>query len=521
MSRALVFSLVVVVLGAVGWFVAVLVQGWEPELGLDLQGGIEVVLEPAEEVEDDRLDQAIEVIRNRVDALGVAEPDIARQGDLIIVQLPGVADADRARELIGQTAELQFRPVAGDGQVVGQLPYDDQGAALAQILVGAAASEDPSVDPASDPGEAAGPAVPPVDEDEAAATTAAPATTVAPAPAVTPADVITPREDDEPEVPVVLPDPDDQFLYVLEPSELGGTAVDDAQATLDPQSPGSWVVNMNLTSERSADFDALAAANLGRQVAVVLDGLVYSAPVIQQPTFDGSATISGAFTESEAKDLALVLRFGSLPVELEEATTRTVSATLGDDALDAGIVAGIVGLVLVGAFMIAYYRLLGVVAMLGLTISGLLLWSVIATLGETAGLALTLAGAVGIIVSIGVQVDSNVVYYERLKEDLRLGRSLRVSADSGFRGAFSTIVKADVASLIGALVLYRLTVGAVRGFALFLGVATILDLVVSLLFMRPAVVWLARRRNLDPRRVIGMAPRTPTTPTRTPVGASR
>ena len=154
--------------------------------------------------------------------------------------------------------------------------------------------------------------------------------------------------------------------------------------------------------------------------------------------------------------------------------------------------------------MTAYYRLAGLVSMLGLAVSGALLWSTISFLGETSGLALTLAGATGIIVSIGVQVDSNVVYYERLKEEMRRGRSLRVSADAGFQHAFSTIVKADVASLIGAGLLYWLTVGPVRGFALFLGLATILDLVVSYFFMRPALVMLARRRGAEPRRIIGI-----------------
>jgi preprotein translocase subunit SecD len=545
--RSLVVSLFIAVVGSLTWFIIVLANGWKPELGLDLQGGIEVVLEPTEQVDDERLDQAIEVIRNRVDALGVAEPDITRQGDLIIVQLPGVADAERARELIGQTAELRFRPV------ISAAPYDNDGAAVAQSALEAAqaaatsdATDGTATDGTTDTTavETEGPTVPEttvagddaaadttvaadeaatdttvaadeaatettVAADEAATETTVAAdeaatTTTAPLPTVTPEEVITPREEDEEDVAVILPDQERTLLYVLAPAEMTGEGVDTANASLDPSNIGNWQVVLNLTSEGSDDFDAMAAENFGNQVAIALDGLVYSAPTIQAVEFGGSAQITGQFSESEAKDLALVLRFGSLPVELQETTVRSVSATLGDDALQAGIIAGIVGLLLVAAFMISYYRLLGLVAILGLAVSGLLMWSTIATLGETSGLALTLAGTVGIIVSIGVQVDSNIVYYERLKEDLRKGRSLRVSADSGFSGAFSTILKADFASLIGALVLYRLTVGSVRGFALFLGIATIFDLVVSLLFMRPMAVWLSRRRGLSARRVIGI-----------------
>ena len=172
---------------------------------------------------------------------------------------------------------------------------------------------------------------------------------------------------------------------------------------------------------------------------------------------------------------------------------RTVSATLGEGTLRAGVVAGLVGLALVGLYMLLYYRLLGLVAVSSLAISGATLWSIIAWLGESQGLALTLAGATGIIVSIGVQVDSNIVYYERIKEEVRRGRAVRSAAEGSFRAAFSTIIWADLASLIGAGVLYQLTTGTVRGFALYLGIATLIDLAVSFFFMRPLVVLVARR----------------------------
>ena len=254
-----------------------------------------------------------------------------------------------------------------------------------------------------------------------------------------------------------------------------------------------WIVNVSFNDQGAVLFDQMAAANFGKEVAIVLDGVVESAPTINATEFDGQAVISGAFDEDEAKNLALVLRFGALPVEFERDDVRTVSATLGEGTLRAGVVAGLVGLALVGLYMLAYYRLLGLVAICSLAVSGATLWSIIAWLGESQGLALTLAGATGIIVSIGVQVDSNIVYYERIKEEVRRGRAVRSAADGSFKAAFATIVWADLASLIGAGVLYQLTTGTVRGFALYLGITTLIDLAVSFFFMRPLVVFIARR----------------------------
>jgi preprotein translocase subunit SecD len=235
-------------------------------------------------------------------------------------------------------------------------------------------------------------------------------------------------------------------------------------------------------------------------IAITLDGAVESAPAIQpdQASFSpfdrDEITISGSFTEGTASKLALVLRYGALPVQLEPQAVQTVSATLGKDSLRAGIAAGLVGLALVVIFMIFYYRALGLVVLAGLGVSGALLWSVIAYLGENNGLALTLAGATGIIVSIGVTVDSYVVYFERLKDDVRAGKTLRSSAPKGFSNAYRTILAADLVSLIGAFILWWLTVGAVRGFAFFLGLSAVLDMIVAYFFTRPAVILLSRSR---------------------------
>ena len=441
----------------------VLSAGWTPVLGVQLQGGVEVVLRPANEVSDEQFERAIEIIRNRVDAIGVAEPDITRQGDQVVIQLPGVKDKQRAVDLIGKTAELTFRPV-----ITFFDPLDpNQRAAAQQVVEGSQVAE----------GENVG------EETEQT---------------VSLSDLLTPPEEDEATATVALLGSAGQMGFVLAPAELTGEVIEEAVATFQ----GEWIVNLSLNDEGALLFDQMAVANYERQVAIVLDGVVESAPTINAVEFNGQAVISGSFDEAEAKNLALVLRFGALPVEFERDDVRTVSATLGEGTLRAGVIAGLVGLMLVGLYMLFYYRLLGLVAICSLAVSGATLWSIIAWLGESKGLALTLAGATGIIVSIGVQVDSNIVYYERIKEEVRRGRAVRSAADGSFRAAFSTIVWADLASLIGAGVLYQLTSGTVRGFALYLGITTLIDLAVSFFFMRPLVVFVARRLvNERPRRL--------------------
>ena len=293
---------------------------------------------------------------------------------------------------------------------------------------------------------------------------------------------------------------------VIEPDFTGqrftGEGVESAAARFNVQS--GWGVNpvFQPGSPGIDDFNALAVqCNTfsgqcpAGQIAIEIDGFVESAPNVNVPFFErDQIIISGNFTEEEAKDLALALNFGALPLELTAQESRIVSSTLGEDALDAGLIAGLVGMILVSIYLIAYYRYLGIVAILSLLISGALLWTIISWIGATQGLALTLAGVTGLIVSIGVSVDSNVVYFEHLKEDVKGGRTVKSAVERAFPIAYSTIVKADVASLIAAVVLYVLTVGQVRGFALFLGLATVLDLIATYFFMGPAIRILA---NLD------------------------
>ncbi|MEM9201858.1 MAG: protein translocase subunit SecD [Actinomycetota bacterium] len=458
MRQQLTYVIGIVAISIAG-IVYTLVSGNEPLLGLDLQGGASVVLEPeplpdGQEITEEMLDQAVDIIRNRVDGLGVREPEVTRQGDTILVQIPGVDDQQRAIELVGQTAELRFRPVLEDGTTL-------------EVTPDATVDEESVLQLRGDP---------------------------------TPAGRLRMGP-----VPLVIDQENEPGQHVT------GVTVESAAARF---AVSGWSVNpvFNSGSPGIDDFNALALQcfNLrpecptGR-VAIEIDGFVESAPTVQAPSFDRDVIqITGQFTEEEAKDLALVLNFGALPLELTPQESRIVSSTLGEDALDAGVVAGLVGVILVSIYLIAYYRWLGVIAILSLLISGALLWTVVAWLGESQGLALTLAGVTGLIVSIGVSVDSNVVYFEHLKEDVRNGRTVRSAVERAFPIAYSTIVKADVASLIAAVVLYWLTVGQVRGFALFLGLATVLDLIATYFFMGPAVRYMAGRGFGDNPKSMGI-----------------
>jgi preprotein translocase subunit SecD len=472
MRRSLTFSLVGVLLVAAVSLVATLFSGNSPQLGLDLQGGASVVLQPRTKVPTGVIDQAIEIIRSRVDALGVAEPDISRQGTSIIVQLPGVRNEDRALQVVGQTAQLLFRPV------LQQLPPE-----------GATPSTTTTV---------------PSSTTTIASDSATTSTTL-------PLDVAktTPPEQDDEKAQVILPEKDKNgrvsARYLLGPAEVKGQALSSARASVDPNN-GTWTVEFNLTGDGTKQWNDMAAkVGSGGQIAIDLDGAVKSAPTLQTTNFPGSGQITGNFTEREAKDLALVLKYGALPVQLDRQTVQTVSASLGKDSLHAGIAAGLVGLGLVALYMVLYYRALGVVVWLGLAVTGAIMYSLVTLLGQTSGLALSLAGATGIIVSVGVTVDSYVVYFERLKDEIRSGKTIRSSVDRGFSRAYRTILAADAASIIGAGVLYVLSVGSVRGFAFFLGLSTLLDVVIAYLFTRPMVVLLGRSRFFTEARWVGVA----------------
>ena len=483
-------SLIVIVVVAVAALVYTLTAGNKPLLGLDLQGGVSVVLKPKQAVENSTIDQAIAIIRQRIDALGVAEPEITRQGSNILIQIPGVKDKDRALDLVGQTAEMQFRPV------------------LANIPVDPTATTTTTTPPTTTQADPA-----------STTTTVASTTTTAPLVGGLPQGVCQTGLDAaqiNKDGQAVLPQCKVGELvasYQVGPTALTGSALETARANLGDR---GWVVAPVFKggSDGIGSFNGVAAQCFAKsatcptgQLAIVLDGRVLSAPVIQQASFEADRIeISGDFTERDAKDLATALKYGALPVEFEQQQAQIVSATLGRDALHAGLVAGLVGLIAVTIYMVAFYRVLGLLAILKLAVEGSLLWAIISWLGTNNGLALTLAGITGIIVSIGVSLDSNVVYYEHLKEDILRGRSIRSATDHSFVSAFSTIVKADVASLIGAALLWWLTVGPVRGFAFYLGLSTALDLLTSWAYMRPVVRLATRSRLVHSSALLGLPP---------------
>jgi preprotein translocase subunit SecD len=479
MSNRRTFSLVVMLIIAFGSLAATVLAGNKPQLGLDLQGGASVVLQPPAGTPKGTVNQAIEIIRNRVDALGVAEPQISRQGNAVVVELPGVKNQQKALDLVGTTAELRFRPV-----LVAGLPPEGAKPAATTTTTSTTSTT-----------------VPGATATESATTTSTTSTTLPKS---------TTRAANKADAVVILPDKDGKQRYELGPAGAVGKAISTAHATID--NLGQWSVSLEMTSEGIKAFNDVAGRCYNgdqtcpsKQLAIELDGVVQSAPTIQAPTFDRKKiNISGNFSQGEAKQLALVLRYGSLPVQLEQQTVRTVSATLGKDSLHAGLVAGIIGTILVLLYMLLYYRILGLVVIAGLTIWFSLQWSIISYLGVHNGLALSLSGVTGIVVSVGVTVDSYVVYFERLKDELHAGRTMRSAIDSAFKHSFRTVLVADTSAFLAAAILYFLTVGSVRGFAFFLGLSTILDVVVAYFFKRPLVVLLGRWGLLQKSKFVGL-----------------
>ncbi|MCY4036372.1 MAG: protein translocase subunit SecD, partial [bacterium] len=500
MNRRSLVAVALIVAAAAGLLAASLGAGNRPLLGLDLKGGVEVVLVPVDDparpldITEGDLDTAVNIIRDRIDGLGVAEPDVTRQGGRVVVQLPGISDQQRAIDVVGQTAELRFRPVCAE-LLAEPISFGDPEAEVVPPQLPLPAPDERGLAPC------------PADVDYSSLETSPPA-------------------EDELDRFVVLPqrnrDGEVVRRFLLGPSALTGAGLSGADSTF----RGQFAVDATFKGgdEGADQFDEIAVECFsgtaycppgaeGRGLlAIVVDGNVSSAPLVNAASFDGQVVITGNFSEQEADDLALVLRYGALPIEFQDptdpqsdSTSRAVSATIGGDSLRAGVIAGIAGLALVFLFMIGMYRLLGLIAMLSLGLSATLLWVIVAWLGETQDLALTLAGVTGLIVSIGVSLDSNVVYFEHLKEDVATGRTLRSSLELSFPAAFRTIFWANFASLIAAVILYWLSAGSVRGFALMLGLASVLDLVATYFFLRPCALLMSRSPSLMAQpRLLGL-----------------
>jgi preprotein translocase subunit SecD len=531
--RKVILLLVTVVL-ILGAFIATVLGSSRPVLGLDLQGGTSIVLAPVKGSDLSTLNTAVAIIRNRVDGLGIAEPNVSRQGDNIVIDLPGVKNAAEADALVGKTAELRFRLVQGtipysSTAASGQTTTTVKGATTTTVkgatttTVKGATTTTVKGATSTTPGHALGrnatidtvpivaarpdavtpsTATPttvkgatPTTLKGATATTVkgASTTTTVPAPGSGTCQngkLVTPDVADK---QVVLPDLNHTACYLLGPTILTGRGVGTASAIIDTTT-AAWIVNVHF---KNNDFvTKVAVPYVNKQVAIELDGVVQSAPTINPGITGKDVTISGTFTSKQAHQLALVLRYGSLPVQLVSQTAQSVSPTLGKDQLRAGVVSGLIGLALVALYMIFFYRLLGLVVWTGIGLTALTFFALVSWLSSHQGLTLTLAGVTGIIVSVGVTVDSYVVYFERLKDEVRTGKTVRSSLDSGFRRAFRTIIAADLVSMIGAVVLYLFATSSVRGFAYFLGLSTALDLILAYCFMWPFVSVLARQPSL-------------------------
>ena len=485
--RRLLFPLIATLFLTSAAFIGNVVAGNIPSLGLDLQGGASVTMTPVGEYEPQALDVAVDIIRQRVDSIGVAEPEIQRQGDNVVVNLPGVKDQQEALDLIGRTGAVEMRPVLNMAENP-DLTTTTTGApgATTTTVKGATTTLAP---PAGGVGSSR---------------VRAETTTTTTVPGTDPETGLKPGQ-------TVLPGRKDGLIYLLGAVEATGEVFSNDPSVQVEGGSFSVIANLRGGPAGEDQWNALARKCYDggeecptKQIAIVLDGEVISAPTVQTPTFSGSVSITGDFSRAEADELARILQFGAVPVQFELPTVQTVSATLGKDSLNAAIISGLFGVLLVLAYLIFYYRLIGAVVIAGIGVTGLLLWSVVSWLSKTNGLALTLSGAAGIIVSVGVTVDSYVVFFERLKDDVQVGRTLRNSASRGFDSAWRTILIADTASLIGALVLWWLTVGAVRGFAFFLGLSTLIDLIVSYTFTRPTVLLLARTKLFNNRKVLGV-----------------
>ena len=439
-----VLGLLVVLAIAWGSLALAIYYDLTPKLGLDLQGGTAVVLTTQEETTQESLEVAVDIMNRRIADEGVQEPDIQISGeDTVVVALPGVEDEERAIEVVTAAGVLSFRPVLEESFV---------------------------------PTPVAGTNTPNIDNETGLTI------------------------NDDIATDAWLPYSEFGIALHVDGSELDGSHVTSATPRFNPQE-AVFEVTLTFNSEGARLFEEMTAAAFPNpppqnQIAIVLDGNVISAPVVRTPGGipGGEAVItigSEEDAQEQANDLAAVLRYGSLPVAFDVSAVNKVSATLGADSLQAGILAGLIGLAIVALVLLLIYRSLGLVAILGLTVFGSLLIATFGFLGSWIGLTLTLAGVTGIIVSIGITTDSYIVYFERVKEKLRQGYPVEEAADEGFRLAFRTILTADFVSFIAALLLWWLAVGAVRGFAIALLIATVIDVLVARLYTKRAVSILA------------------------------
>ena len=500
-----------------------------PKLGIDLQGGTRVTLTArtpdGSAPSQDSLKQAQEIIETRVNGLGVSGSEVVIDGDNLVITVPG-DDSAQARSL-GQTARLYIRPVTGsipvstrDANRTAATPPPATDVPTTETP--ATGAETPAPAPQNRPFPAQEPptaeATPPVEVAPISAVTPTPAPesssdgtdagdaaaaeiTAARAlrqstdpavqeQAVANLDCSVPdplRGNDDPALPLVACSQDGSTIYLLGPAIIDGQEIADASSVFNSQQ-SRHEISLSFKTTGSNTWAQFTSANIGKQAAFTLDSKVVSAPTIQGATPAGSATsITGSFTADSAKELANTLKYGSLPLSFAASEAETVSATLGLASLQAALIAGAVGLVLVLLYCLVYYRMLGVLIALSLVLSGIMVYAIMVLLGRYIGFTLDLAGMAGLIIGIGMTADSFVVFFERIKDEMREGRSFRSAVPRGWARARRTILSGNAVSFIAAAVLYVLAVGQVRGFAFTLGLTTILDVVVVFLVTWPLV----------------------------------
>jgi preprotein translocase subunit SecD len=452
MQRRLWLSLIGTVLIVVGAFAANLATNNTPILGIDLQGGVSVILAPTEDANSEDLIVIRDLIRDELESFGVAEPEVRVQGETIVVDLPGVKDQQEALDAVDVSGVVELRPALSFADC--PLPVDQSDSAAAEPLpTGVAGAE-------------------------------------------------------------LLPTRDGAVLCV---GPAQGTGEVFSRGSADVSGHSGWSVVVDLRGDGRATWNNLAQQcfngfptcpslqpGQNGQLAIVLDSVVQSAPSVNVPSFDDNVSITGNFSLDEANALARVLNRGAFPVEVVAQEARTVSASAGTDSLQAAVIAGLVGMGLVLLYLTMYYRGMALVIFGGLVIWAMTVFSAASLVSSWTNYALSLAGVTGIIVAVGVTVDSYVVFFERMKDEIRGGRTLRNAAPRSFKMTWRTIWSADLVSVIGASVLFWLSVGSVRGFALYLGITTLCDLFVAYFFTRPTVILLSRSKFMEGRSAFGL-----------------
>jgi preprotein translocase subunit SecD len=478
-TRRLVLPLLFVAVLVAAIWGTILVQHITPRLGLDLRGGTSVTFAPINpkggKPTSQQLDTTIDIIRNRVNSKGVAESEVSLEGGNILVAIPDVRDPDQVIAAVGTTAQLQFRPVK---QVIAATDPQYKQGQFGKVNCADPKTYAGSDDPAKDV-------------------------------------VLCAREE-----PGQLTPPANAPKLLMGPVALGGTDIASARPQLATAgqgvTTGQWETLLTFSGKGGSKFakltgDAACAqqGNPTREIAITLDAVVINHPPVANDVqchtgiTGGTGVITGQ-TQAEAENLAPLISSGALPLRLEVQNRSTVSATLGADSLHAGLVAGIIGLAATFLYMVLYYRGLGLVVWVGLAIAAALNVGIVVLMGRWIGFTLTLAGIAGLIVAIGISADTYVVFFERLKDEVREGRTLRSSVDRGWQRSFHTLVSANTVSFAAAVVLYLLAIGPVRGFAFTLGLATAIDFFAAWFFVRPAVSLLTRLRLFQEGRFVGV-----------------